>query len=337
MDEIIVKQGEVVAIEGVGESAKGSTGGMRIKVRLEQDKGIPVKDLPYAMPLMPRMFHSIPKIGEEALVFTSQLTDKNSQRYYLGPLLSQPQYYEYEKYRGGRGTSNALTDSKQTEPLETIENFPETAGAFPYDSDVAVMGRGGSDIIIRDPKPTTGLSFKNIGDEEILLRCGIRNDVHETVADKNRKGKINFNTTNPAYIQLLYANGTLPTSSQALPSVMGEKITKFDVNPQTNAVINVVADKINLMSHKDIDALSTSVNIAEQPTLLNKENLKKCLESLHNAVYGDVLIEYLELLRQAIIAHQHPFAQKPPTIDSNLNQVIGFNLSDMVSNNIRLS
>lgn len=341
MEGLVVRQGEVVGIEGYGANAAAGTGGLRVLVKLYVDKGKDsiyktdvVSETTYAYPLLPRTLQSIPKIGEGVLVITSHLGDKDSQRYYIGPLLSQPQFWEYEKYYGGRGTANALTDSKQTEPLESIDTNPDAKGAFPGPNDVAIIGRGGSDIIIRDPKPsvaTDSLDFVNT--EQIALRCGIRL-ANAQNPDINKQGKINFNTSDPTYIQMLYAQGLFYGDTNIYPTTMGN-IAQKQPSTFNNGAINIVADKINLMSHNDF---ATNVNLASQPELVTEEDLQKAIDNLHNMVYGDVLIRYLELLRKAIVEHTHPFPMTPPIIKNTLlESVVSEDLSNMVSSNIRLS
>lgn len=341
MEGIVVRQGEVLGIEGYGADAATGTGGLRVLVKLYVDKdeeeivnGKVVSDISYAYPLLPRTLQSIPKIGEGVLVITSHLGDKDSQRYYIGPLLSQPQFWEYEKYYGGRGTANALTDSKQTKPVESIDKIPETKGAFPGPNDVAIIGRGGSDIVIKDPKPsvaTDSLDFVNT--EQIALRCGIRlaNTQNPNI---NEQGKINFNTSDPTYIQMLYAQGLFYGDTNIYPTTMGNAAQK---QPSTfnNGAINIVADKINLMSHNDFPS---NINLAAQPELITEADLQHAIDNLHNMVYGDILIRYLELLRRAIVEHTHPLSMLPPIIQNTLlEKVVSEDLSQMVSSNIRLS
>ena len=342
MEGIVVRQGEVLGIEGYGADAAMGTGGLRVLVKLYVDKneekiinGKVVSEVAYAYPLLPRTIQSIPKIGEGVLVITSHLGDKDSQRYYIGPLLSQPQFWEYEKYYGGRGTANALTDSKQTEPVESIDKIPEAKGAFPGPNDVAIIGRGGSDIIIKDPKPSVATDSSDfVGTEQIALRCGVRlaNTQNPNI---NEQGKIIFNNMNPTYIQMLYAHGLFNSGDERIyPTTMGNE-TLATPSTYNSGAINIVADKINLMSHNDFP---DNVNLAAQPELITEKNLQTAINKLHNMVYGDVLIKYLELLRRAIVVHTHPFPMKPPTIQNTLlEDVIKQDLSQMVSTNIRLS
>ena len=74
-------------------SIKDDTDSDLIQVRIEpEDNGIKNdKKLPYAYPLLPKAFHVKPKVGEGVLVFVAIADDANSQRYYIGPVISQDQ------------------------------------------------------------------------------------------------------------------------------------------------------------------------------------------------------------------------------------------------------
>jgi hypothetical protein len=62
----------------------------RVKVRLlPEDSNKTQAELDYAFPLLPKMFHVKPKVGEAVLILLSNTNDGNSQRYYIGPIISQ--------------------------------------------------------------------------------------------------------------------------------------------------------------------------------------------------------------------------------------------------------
>ena len=66
--------------------------GLRIKVRLypEDVKYKTIKELPYCFPILPKHLHINPKVGECVLVFLSTIDHSESNRFFLGPLISQP-------------------------------------------------------------------------------------------------------------------------------------------------------------------------------------------------------------------------------------------------------
>ena len=80
----IFKYGTVV-------SSNDEFDGDRVKVHI---KGIdPQKykldEIPYSFPLIPKTFYVKPKMGETVLVF-SQDGSFNSDRFFIGPIISQP-------------------------------------------------------------------------------------------------------------------------------------------------------------------------------------------------------------------------------------------------------
>lgn len=292
--DVIVKIGEVV-------DTYDEYDGMRIKVRIEQDNNVAVKDLPYAFPLLPKTLQSMPKKGEAVLVILSKLSNKNSIRYYIGPLLSQPQFYYEEKYNGGNGTSNSLLQGSVKKPLGGISKNDMTRGAFPNKEDVAILGRKSEDIILKDG--------------EIVMRCGIRGKPI-TEEDDSLQGDIFFNTQSPSYLQLKYKRGLIKSNGQVV-----------------NSVANLVADKINLISHQDVNGF----NLTNQDELIPLEDLENIMSKLHQVPYGDVLVDFLNILRGAVVNHMHAFPGLPPVPCPYVTEALGFDLNKILSDNVRIS
>ena len=234
----IIKKGQV-------ENIEDSADGLRIQVRLEQDGTTPLDKIPYAFPLLPKTFQSVPKVGEGAFVLTTMSDNKHSQRYYIGPIISQPQFQEKCEYNYGRGNATSLIDGGTMEPLEKIGNYKDTFGAFPGTNDIAMVGRGSQDIMMKNLDETSN---------EIDIRCGIRNDSIYGDARNGEAmvGKVVFNKLDPTYIQLIYKRG----------------ITN-GTNQEANSVINMVADKINIISNKDENAF----NLTDQEQLIIEAEL----------------------------------------------------------------
>lgn len=301
-EEIVIRLGEVVDINDEYE-------GSRIKVRLDQDNGIQTKDLPYAFPLLPKTLQSVPKVGEAVLVILSRLGNKNSQRYYIGPLISQPQYLYEEKFNNGRGTSNSLIQGSVSKPIETIAHYNETKGAFPDKNDIALLGRKSEDIVLKDG--------------EIDIRCGIRGAKlfdNATVGQSNEetglKGDVVFNNQSPAYLQLKFKRGLCKGNKQVADSV-----------------INIVADKINLISHKDEEHF----NLTDQKELIKTEELDEIMSKLHQVPYGDLLFDFLVRLRSAVTNHVHPYPGLPPVSCQYITNALSFDLNTILSENVRIS
>ena len=115
--------------------------GLRIRAEFE-DSDFPteIKDIPWAFPLLPKTFQSIPKIGEAVIVF--YYDGNEGQRFYIGPIIPQPQFNTYS----AKKNATSLLKPNESSPLERISDNKDTNGSFPKASDVAVIGRGSEDM-----------------------------------------------------------------------------------------------------------------------------------------------------------------------------------------------
>ena len=297
--DVIVRHGEVVYVED-------SADGLRVKVRIDQDGQEPIENIPYAFPLLPKTFQSVPKIGEGAFVFTMLSGNKYSQRFYIGPIISQPQFQEECKYEGGRGNATSLFKGGRLEPLERISNHRETWGAFPNKEDVAMVGRGSQDIIMRNNKKTSS--------NEVDIRCGARTSPsyeYDGIA-----GKVIFNEIDPAYIQLKY-----------------KKSITNDNLQEANSIINMVADKINIISNQD----ENSFNLTDVDEMIKENDLDNIMSKLHRLAHGDTLVELLNLIIRAILTHVHPYAGIPPTISDYVLEMANYETEKIMSKHVRIS
>ena len=292
MSKYVIKMAQVESIEDEAD-------GMRIKARLEQDGKRPTSELPYSFPLLPKTIQSMPKVGENVLIFTSELGNNGSNRFYIGPVISQPQKQEYDPYSYGRGTSVSLLQGNSYEPLERISNFSITKGSFPNKNDIALVGRKSEDIILKDG--------------ELVLRCGIRGKAY---GNENIVGNVAFNNDNPAYIQMKYSSGIGHSQTQ-----------------EADSVINLVSDKINLISHKgNIDETLT-----DSEELIKSGELDSIMKQLHKLPYGDLLVEALEIIRKSILVHVHAYPGLPPCNSYEVNELKEIDFNEILSDNVRIN
>lgn len=176
--------------------------GQRIKARvLPEDRTKSFNEIPYAFPLLPKMIHIMPKVGESVLIFCSDALNGESQRYYLGPIIHQPQFMNFDSSVLGATT---LLNGGVGSPSQSISTIPEAKGTLPNSNDVAIVGRGISDAIFSD--------------NEIILRSGVK------IKDENVKENIAFNKTNPSYIKISQHETELKDKSKSTVSVVGENI-----------------------------------------------------------------------------------------------------------------
>lgn len=308
MSKVLIKIGTVVEIED-----KNSTNGadaLRVRVKLNEDKydeSKPVETLPWAFPLLPKTFQSVPKKGEAVLVIADALGEfSEGQRYYIGPLISQPQYHEYcpAKY-----ATTVLQASKNL-PIGRISSNDATSGSFPKANDIALVGRGQEDVITRYDD--------NSNTSEVSMRAGIRMKYDGSTTDSTL-GDVIFNDTDPAYIQLKHKYGLATDQDYACDSV-----------------VNIVADYVNIMSNHDEDV---KASIHDKNTLVNEATFDNTVKSLHQVPKGDKLVELLEIMKGAIMHHVHPWAGMEQCGDKpgNIKKLEGYDIKSILSDFVRIS
>ena len=306
--KLIIHKGQVELVEEAAE-------GLRIKARIDSDLWRPLEEIPYAFPLLPKTVQSVPKVGEGVFVFTEIAGNDKSQRYYIGPIISQPQYQEECSFAYGRGAALSLIDGGLVGPEEKISNYSITNGSFPKANDVAVIGRGSQDLVMRE---------NSTGSNELDIRCGIRNDAIQqedgTVLNeddtKRLKGKVVFNKEDPAYIQMKYRKGLTSKSEQ-----------------EASSITNIVSDKINIISNKD----ENRFNVTDQESLIKEEELDEIMSKLHQIPHGDTLIKLLDIIIKAIVSHVHPYAGRPAIMEGYVKDAADFSLPTILSKHVRIS
>lgn len=278
--------------------------GQRVRAELFTDKTTKVSDIPWAFPLLPKSVQVIPKVGEAVFVINDGT--QKSQRYYIGPIISQPQYNTYCK----KDDATSLLDGHLTLPIERISNVADTWGSFPNTEDIAMVGRGAEDVTLKFDENTKA--------SEVDLRAGIRMEPTNDT-NPNMRGNVIFNGTDPAYIQIKYKKGL----------VTGE-------GKEANSVVNVVANKINIMSNKDDDIAH---NIGDRDTLVAEDKIKDVMDNLHQVPKGDELVKLLELLKGAILHHVHPWAGMEQCGDweGYINELNKFDIKSILSDHVRIS
>jgi len=303
MDNIIIRPGKVIRVESNNDNDNAS--GLRIKASLMGElNGQDIEKMPWYFPLLPKTFQSVPKKGECVLLLFDEAGSTNGQGYYIGPIISQPQFFNNCEY----DNAASLLKISKTKPISNIDKFPNSVGSFPNSGDIAVEGRGAEDIILR----------YNEGTSEINMRAGIRGQASQTNY-KDEIGLITFNNSDPAYIQLKRKNG-LATKE----------------NHQANSVVNIVADRINIMSNKDE---SVSSNLHDRETLVAEEKMDEIMDKLHQVPMGDKLVELLKIMKGAIMHHVHPWAGMEQCGDwpGYIKKLDGYDIDSILSDYVRIS
>jgi hypothetical protein len=253
----------------------------RIKVFIPGDPSVGGDDgtlpekLPYCYPMLQKFFSSTPRKGESVLIFTFDEQKTHSDRFYLGPIISQ-----LDKLNEDPANSTALMPFSFTivGPQVNPDRIPALKGVFPRVDDIAVQGRENTDLIFR----------KN----EILLRAGkfIKSEKNDA-----NPYSFEFNTVTPGYIQI---KNNVPFT----PNVTD--------NTNVGSAINIVANKINLLTHKDG---VPRFNLANQDSQLSDDEMLNILAKAHPLPFGDILVQYLKLFKTAFLNHVHNNNGMKPT------------------------
>ena len=248
-----------------------------------------------AFPLIPKHLQIMPKVGESVFVLKLDLKDTNYiNRYWIGPIISQPQKLNKDPHFF---TSQAALPSGFVDLEQAPNAMPEAQGVFPDKSYISIQGRNNSDI-----------TFKN---NEVLLRAG----QHE------KNNPLKFNQKNPGYFQIKY--------NSSIKEDLGNgksKVTDY-------TVANIVADKINLISHKG----TKNFNLLDRNNLINDETMSEIINKAHPLPYGDILLEFIYALKEYVLNHVHSYhGNKSVSNKAISDNFINFDLSRINSKNIKI-
>ena len=315
----IIKYGIVKAIES--DYGNKDTGLGRIKVYIKGpisqgcdgdisiDSQDAIMNLAWCFPLLPKHLSVTPKVGEVVWVLVLDKHSQHADRLYIGPVISQLPNLNYDPFL--YSALAGFTFGPQA-PDTNPAQIPEMQGIFPDPQDVSIQGRYNTDI-----------TQKN---NEIVIRAGKFESMSPT--STNPYG-MKFNGTTQGYIQI-------KNNAVVKPATKNQDELK-------GSVTNIVANKINLITHVDG---SPRFNVTNQDNLISDDDLATILSEAHQLPFGDVLLQYLILLKEAFLAHVHNGSGNIPTdltISGNKQSVGIFkskadNLEkSMLSKNIRIN
>lgn len=193
----------------------------RIKVKLSpEDNSKSIDEIEYAFPLLPKAFHIKPKEGESVFVLLAVSNDGNSQRYYIGPVISQDHRLFNDPYF--KGGDSFLKGAYKKFDIAPRMN-PNQNGLLPNDDDIVIRGRKNADI--------------QITDDDVRIKAGVK------VVNEDNKYEMSFNTKNPAYEKLKYHKQSLVDGSKSTATVVADKIAFLS---------NTSPNYYNLTDRKDL-------------------------------------------------------------------------------------
>lgn len=181
---------------------------VRVHIKGVDPQDYVVENIPYAFPLLPKTFYVKPKKGETVFVF-SQDGLFNSDRFFMGPIISQPHKIGYDSI-----SSQAFLDAGLISPDVAPSTDPENSGVQFNNEDVGIQGRGTTDIIA---KPN-----------EVRMRAGKSLDFKK------------LNKTNPSYVQIKHEpsdnKGSINIVSDDINLLSHKSLTKFNLNDKDDLI-----------------------------------------------------------------------------------------------------
>jgi hypothetical protein len=264
--------GEVISIDD-------NTDGGRIKVRIQPfDNRTANDDLPWCYPMLPKFFHLYPQVGEMVRILIEDSKYPERSRFWMGSIISQLQKIGFDSIY----TALSTTNMGVTVPDSAISSYPDADGVFPLKSDVAIIGRINTDVILRT------------------------NEVHIRAGKHENNNLLKLNTKNPAEISLTFEQ---PTGN-------------------TNYVSNTIiaSDKIAIISHSGDPQFK-----AARLTAKDRGNI---FSNGHPIPRGDVLVEALNIMRNAIITHIHGYSTLPADKTALINDLEKINFDNILQKNI---
>jgi hypothetical protein len=273
------------------------------------DDGLELENLPWCLPMVPKFFSSIPKVGEGVFIVILDDQKTHSDRLYFGPIISS-----LNKLNLDPVSSTALNPFTFAflNPNVNFNQVPALTGIFPKAEDISIQGRYNTDIILK----------KN----EILIRAG---KFENSTPNENNPYPFKFNNTNQAFIQI--------------KNDIKINVPKENETQEFGTVTNIVANKINLLTHKNG---TPRFNLMNQDNMISDSEILSILENAHPLPFGDLLVEYLKLLKNALLNHVHSSNGTPATdlvTGGNTQDVLKFKKlaedleNRMLSKNIRIN
>lgn len=260
-------------------STDDPTEGGRIQVKIQDlDNRTSLADLPWCYPMLPKFFHTYPQVGEIVRIFIEDVKFPQRSRFWMGSVVSQLHKIGYDSVY----TALSTTNIGLTIPEPAPSTFPDAEGVFPLKSDVAIIGKVNTDVILRI------------------------NEVHIRAGKHENDDILKLNTKNPAEISLIYE--------------------KQDNSEEYYSNTVVMSDKIALISH--------SGNPQFRAARLKPEDRKRIFDEGHPIARGDVLVEALNIMRNALINHIHGYSKLPADKNSIITDLEKINFEAILQNNV---
>jgi hypothetical protein len=154
----------------------------------------------------------------------------------------------------------------------------------------------------------------------------------KTFIDTNKGNRWRIKSTAKDLIDVYGGeNGVANSNTPKIKVKKKIKEVKFVKNkPKNTSVINLVANKLNLISHDG----EHTFNLTDPKSLITDDEQEKINNEAHPIVYGDTLVEFLNLVKKFVATHVHPYHGLPPDPSTITTDVLRFDLNTILNKNI---
>lgn len=256
-----------------------------------------------AIPLLAKHVNIFPAVGESVFIFIQNHDRKHAERFWVGPLISQPQYLPLDDTIKNKSNLKA---GGLAAPDTSPRFVPAAKGVFPRKHEISVQGRYNSDLIFRR--------------NEVVLRAG------QFQLEKPKGSTIPIFNTKQAYFKLNYDVPIGKANSS-----------------ERGSVATMVADKLLFLTYtgKQNDfseyKLTDGGNTNDAKGFeLTEKTMAEILAKAEPAVYGNILLNYLLRINEFVERHTHPYVALPPDKDESVCNVLNYDLNTLLAQNIRL-
>lgn len=314
-------------------SVDDPAGGDRILARFSSDNTTKNSELPWAIPFLPKMLHVKPKVGELVGMFNIVNGDKESARFYIGPFVTQHvDMHDSPKDSTEIGEARGFLQGAYQTVADNPENRVDAIGAFPENSDISIEGR-----------KNCGLQ---ITDDDIRLKAGVKKlNINDHTAV--------FNRDNSAFIKLKYDDEHPENGYSSVAYIVADRINLLGSSPGGNGALKDYKTDNSTKYERQIPKADGTTEIktynAFQRDLITNKEEKNIMRSpededfdgdryAYRMVYGEPLIEFLEMFRDAFFNHVHPFPTMTPCNTDEIKNLMKYQLKDnLLSNTVRIN
>jgi hypothetical protein len=159
-------------------------------------------------------------------------------------------------------------------------------------------------------------------------RDSVKNIVEEF---KGRNSKWIIKSKTKQLLDYYGNNIIFPNSTITVTQKIKETIQVKRTGGSNGGVINVIANKINLISHDG----GHGFKLTDSNDMITDKEQEKINQYAQSIVFGEKLVEFLKLLKNYVGTHVHPYHGMPSVDETSKLQLLNYDLEQLLNKNIK--